>query len=138
MLIKIFTPGKTKETWLQAALLEYQKRLSKEVKLEFFLVKDDAKLIQVCEKEKALIALDLEGEKLSSEAFAKKLEKMLEKHGGHCHFVIGGPEGLPNTLKTLPSICLSQLTFTGQMTRLILAEQIYRAFEIKKGSAYHK
>ena len=66
--------------------------------------------------------------------------KTIEKEGARCTFVIGGAEGL--TLKMRQNatalISLSPLTFTHQITRLVLLEQIYRAFEIKRGSHYHK
>lgn len=64
----------------------------------------------------------------------------MEKEGAHLNFVIGGAEGLPPPIlnNSLTQISLSPLTFTHQLTRLILLEQLYRAFEIQKGSQYHK
>lgn len=137
--IKILSIGKTKEEWLNLALNEYLKRLKTTVSIEFCLVKTDAQLIDLVQEEKVVICLDPEGKKVTSEAFAEYLQKKLIDGGSKIAMVIGGAHGLPEALKTHSNkISLSDLTMTHQIVRLVLVEQIYRAFEIIKGSNYHK
>jgi 23S rRNA (pseudouridine1915-N3)-methyltransferase len=138
--IRIVSVGKTKESWLEEALSEYVKRLSKKVLFEFVFVKDDEKLLALLDKALPLcILLDPAGNKMTSEGFSTFLESQLEEKGSKVTFVIGGPEGLPKILKKNATlISLSEMTFTHQITRLILLEQIYRAFCISSGSPYHK
>jgi 23S rRNA (pseudouridine1915-N3)-methyltransferase len=138
--IKIYSVGKTKEEWLQAALDEYERRLKPSIAFEWILAKTDEQLKQYLEKEPHFILLDPKGKQYSSEGFSSFLLKAIQDHHARLTFAIGGPEGftqeLKNKAKTL--ISLSSMTFTHQMTRLILIEQIYRAIEIDKKSAYHK
>lgn len=137
--VKILSIGKTKESWLEEALDEYLKRLSPILQIEFVFVKSDEQLETQCLKEKNLIGLDPRGKTVTSEEFASLFMKSLEKEGSKLTFVIGGPEGLSPKLKEKMSlISLSKMTFTHQISRLILVEQIYRAMEIHKGSQYHK
>lgn len=130
--IKIISPGKTKEVWLEAALAEYEKRLTKEVAIEWVLK-------EVVPKE-PYICLDPEGELLTSPAFSKFLYREWERCGSRLTFVIGGPDGLsPEVLaKASHTLSFSPLTFTHQFARLILVEQIYRSVQIEKGTGYHK
>lgn len=138
--VKIVSIGKNKEKWLEEALQEYIKRLSPLLSVEFVLLKDDQQLEKTLEKESGgVICLDPEGKMMSSEEFAQHLHQNLQEHGSRLTLVIGGAEGLPQTLrKKYPLLSLSKMTFTHQCTRLILIEQIYRAFEIAKGTQYHK
>lgn len=137
--IKILTIGKTKETWLETALAEYYKRLKTTAQIEFILAKEDHHLLSLVEKEPLVIGLDAGGILMKSEAFSTYLMEKLEQGGARLTFVIGGAEGLPQVLKTkCPLVSLSSLTFTHQIVRLVLVEQIYRAFEINKNSPYHK
>lgn len=132
--VKILTIGKCKEAWLEAALREYEARLKSRLQVEWLLAKDDAGLIEWAAKEPSLIALDLKGELVSSERLCQKLTP----YGARITFLIGGAEGLPSGLKCSWRWCLSPLTFTHQMVRLILLEQLYRCQEIERGSQYHK
>ncbi|MBT6928838.1 MAG: 23S rRNA (pseudouridine(1915)-N(3))-methyltransferase RlmH [Waddliaceae bacterium] len=137
--VKIITPGKTKEHWLKDALDEYCKRLSGAIAIEFVYPRDDAHLVSLVDKEKLCLALDPFGDVVTSEGFCKILYKAFEEGGSRVSFVIGGPEGLPDVVrKRCNMLRLSSMTFTHQMTRLILLEQIYRAAEIYRGSSYHK
>ncbi len=138
--IKVYSVGKTKETWLQEALEEYEKRLKPILGFEWILAKTDENLKQLLEKEANFICLDPQGRQLSSEQFCHFLIKELERCHSRMSFVIGGHSGIPLKLKTLSRnlISLSKMTFTHQITRLILVEQIYRSLEINKGTAYHK
>ncbi|MBU6384209.1 MAG: 23S rRNA (pseudouridine(1915)-N(3))-methyltransferase RlmH [Verrucomicrobia bacterium] len=133
--VKVFSIGKSREEWLNLALFEYEKRLQGKMAIEWLFVKDDEALISATRKE-TVIALDPHGELLSSEAFCQKIGGL----GAHLSFVIGGANGLPaSILKQARAIwSLSPLTFTHQMTRLILLEQLYRATEIERGSSYHR
>lgn len=137
--IKILTVGKTKETWLDEAIQEYVKRLKPQADVEFLLAKNEEQLIDWADHEASAICLDEKGNSLSSEEFSQFLLRALENGGSRLTFIIGGAEGLPSHIKKrYPLISLSPMTFTHQIARLILLEQIYRALEIAKGSKYHK
>lgn len=139
MLITIYSVGKIKETWLEEACAEYVKRLSTSVKIVAEWAKDDAQLLKATQKERLLLCLDPQGKQYTSEEFASMLTKKLEQGGARLGIVIGGPLGLPNELReTHELISFSKMTFTHQCIRLLLLEQIYRAFEITRGSPYHK
>ncbi len=133
--VKVLTIGRCKEEWLSSAMKEYEKRLTGKLSIEWLLAKDDSQLEEWA-KEEAYIALDPKGELLTSEAWSAKMVKM----GPRLNFIIGGHEGLtPQILKEAQfKWSLSPLTFTHQITRLLLIEQIYRAMEIERGSRYHK
>lgn len=134
--VKVIAIGRSKESWLNAAIAEYTKRLEGRLELHWIFAEDNEALLNACKKEPQLIALDIQGELLSSEAFSAKWVRF----GTRTTFAIGGPEGLPSEIKKLAFFrwSLSPLTFTNQMARLILVEQLYRAVEIERGSPYHK
>lgn len=138
--IKVITIGKTKESWLQDALEEYHKRLKSIIQIEWILLKNEDLLPAAVQKEPSFIALDPKGKLVDSVALSHLLFQTLEKEGSRLAIVIGGAEGISSEIKqnALFTLSLSPLTFTHQLTRLILLEQIYRAYEIKKGSSYHK
>ncbi len=138
--IKIYSVGKTKEEWLQSALALYEERLKSSLSFEWILAKNDEQLKQFLEKETNFICLDPLGKQFSSEEFSHFLQKTIQEAHSRLSFVIGGPEGIPAPVKTRAKalLSLSRLTFTHQIARLVLIEQIYRAFEIQKGSSYHK
>lgn len=137
--VKILSVGKTKEKWLNDAFNEYVKRLSTSVQIESVWAKDDDQLIEWAQKDNAYICLDPKGRLLTSEEFTHFLVQHWEKGGSRLTLIIGGAEGLPPEIKQRGTlISLSPLTFTHQITRLVLIEQIYRAIEIQKGSQYHK
>lgn len=137
--IKILSIGKTKEKWLEEAFQEYVKRLKSTVEIETHWAKDNAQLIEWARKEPVCLSLDPAGKSMTSEQFSDFLSRAWEQGGSRLALIIGGAEGLPPILRKEEClISLSPLTFTHQLTRLILIEQIYRALEIKKGSNYHK
>lgn len=138
--IKIYSVGKTKEDWLHNALSLYEARLKSSISFEWILAKNDEQLKQFLEKETNFICLDPNGKQYSSEEFSVFLIKSISMAHSRLSFVIGGAGGIPLSVKTQAKslLSLSRMTFTHQITRLILVEQIYRAFEIEKGSAYHK
>ena len=136
--VKVIAVGKFKETWLEAALAEYEKRLSPSLRFEWLFPRDDQELGALLEP--PFIALAPKGELLDSPTFSRKLLQLFERQGSRLVFAIGGPDGIPAPLLKRALFCwsLSPLTFTHQIVRLILVEQIYRALEIAKGSPYHK
>jgi 23S rRNA (pseudouridine1915-N3)-methyltransferase len=138
--IKILSIGKTKEPWLEQAIAEYQKRLQATASFEFIWAKQEEQLLALVAQSPLPICLDPRGSLFTSEEFSDFLCNKLELGGSRLSFVIGGAEGLPASLKkgSYPQVSLSSLTFTHQLTRLVLIEQIYRALEIAKGSKYHK
>jgi len=134
--VKAIAQGRCKESWLAAALAEYEKRLQGRLKMEWAYAEDPQELAALCRKEPILIALDIQGELLTSQRFSEKWMRF----GARSAFVIGGPEGLPKEVleKARLRWSLSPLTFTNQMVRILLVEQLYRALEIARGSPYHK
>jgi 23S rRNA (pseudouridine1915-N3)-methyltransferase len=136
--VKIFSIGKSKEPWLKEALTEYEKRLSRQIEIEWCFAKDDTQLLEKATP--PLIVLDVEGEQTDSPGLAKKLGALFQANGSRLNFLIGGAEGIPKKIleQSVWVWSLSQLTFTHQMTRLILLEQLYRAVQIEAGTSYHK
>lgn len=135
--VKVIAQGQCKESWLLEALAEYEKRLRGQLTIEWVIVLREEELIQKALAEKQIIALDLHGELLSSEVLSKKL---FLSWGSRPVFVIGGPDHLPLKIAQHAQFrwSLSPLTFTHQMVRLLLVEQLYRALEISQGGKYHK
>lgn len=158
MKIKIYCIGKIKEQYLKDGINEYLKRISAYSNVEIVEVIDskirdnpNASDIEKAKNEEGervlklikndyLIGLDLNKKEPTSEEFASFLQCNLVEGGSNVSFVIGGSYGLSDALKNRcnTSISLSKLTFLHQMTRLILLEQIYRAFKILNNETYHK
>lgn len=137
--IKIFTIGKNKEEWLNLALSEYLTRLKPYLSVEWCLFKDDAKLYETAALEKHLILLDERGKTFTSLEFSRFIFKEIEVGYSKLSFLIGGAYGIPKEfLEKYPSFRLSSMTWSHQTVRLLFIEQIYRAFEIQKGTPYHK
>lgn len=137
--IIIATVHKSKEAWLDSGCKDYIQRLSPKHPVEIILYKDEDRLAKAISEDKRPLLLDPKGKQLDSPAFALMLEKEIEIRGNDAFFAIGGPEGFPSSLKAGKAlISLSTMTFTHQLARLLLLEQIYRAFEILRGSPYHK
>lgn len=158
MNIKIYCIGKIKEQYLKDGIAEYLKRLSPYAKTEIIevmdsKVKDNPNDFDITKakneegdrvlkliKNDYLIGLDLNKKEFTSEEFAEFVEQKFVEGGSSISFVIGGSYGLSENLKKRcnSSISLSKLTYLHQMTRLILLEQIYRAFKILNNETYHK
>ena len=138
--IKIATVGKAKENWLQEGLEEYTLRLKPFAAIEWILAKNLEKLKQILKQEGSYLCLDPKGKLYTSEQFSRFMIEQLELKGARLTLVIGDAEGLTPEIRNGASalLSLSPMTFTHQMTRLILLEQIYRSLEIARGSAYHK
>jgi len=138
--VKIYTIHKTKEKWLKEAIFEYEKRLKPFISLNFEILKNEKELEKKISKESFYICLDEKGKKLSSHAFSKKILYYFQKNHLNINFVIGSDKGISNKIKSNASFIfsLSDLTFTHQITRLLLIEQLYRAIQIANKSKYHK
>ena len=142
--ITFLVVGKIKESFYREAVAEYAKRLSRFVKLEIKELAEGANLEteadEILRQMKGYtIALAVEGEKLSSEALAQKMQK-LTNAGKDVTFIIGSSCGLSDKVKTAVDykLSFSDMTFPHQLMRVILAEQVYRAYMINAGSIYHK
>ncbi|MHA3067272.1 23S rRNA (pseudouridine(1915)-N(3))-methyltransferase RlmH [Lacticaseibacillus saniviri] len=159
MNIKIIGVGKLKEKYFTAGIAEYKKRLGKFANVSIVEVPDekapeslsDAEMTQVkqAEGERILgkikdkewvIALAIEGKQRSSEVFAKEIADLATYGHSDITFVIGGSLGLsPEVMKRADNtLSFGKLTLPHQLMRLVLIEQIYRAFMINAGSPYHK
>ena len=151
-MIKLITVGKIKEKYLKDAILEYTKSISKYTKLEIIELQDydyDNKQI-VLEKEKEniikhinprdyVITMQIEGKNISSEDFADKIDKVFVTNP-NIVFIIGGSYGLHDDIKKISnfSLSFSKMTFPHQLFRVLLLEQIYRAYKIINNESYHK
>jgi len=156
LIIHLLTLGRLKEPYWQEAEREYVKRLTPyarvivhELKEEPFDDKDSTEFIKKKEAEKItsaiskvkdvfIIALDESGEKYSSKEFSEEIKKLQENYQTVL-FIIGGPKGLDESiLKTTNlKLSLSSFTFTHQMARVFLLEQLYRSFMILNNRRYH-
>jgi len=159
MRITFITVGKLKEAHLKAAVAEYAKRLSKYAKFEIIEVADESagekispaeeQIVIAKEGERILkyikdggycIATAISGEALTSVGFADKMAKLSVSGYSHVYFIIGGSLGLSQEVFQRADFCLSfsKMTFPHQLMRVILAEQVYRAFRINGNEPYHK
>lgn len=154
MRIEIIYPGKTKAEYFQKGIDEYVKRLSRYVKIRIQQVKEykekgndsalkkkeGQRLIAKVPKASFVVVLDPAGKQLSSEQFADSITQWEELGKQAVAFIIGGPNGLSREVldQADRTLSLSKMTFTHDMARLILLEQVYRAYTIKAGTAYHK
>lgn len=145
-MIKILCVGKIKENYLKDMINDYVKRISKYMLVSIVELKDNpihekeiASLSAAIKRSDYNIALDLKGEKLNSEEFAKVIEKTLIINSS-ITFIIGPSEGLNKEIldKCSKVISFSDLTFPHGLFRGILLEQIYRAFKIINNETYHK
>ena len=149
-MIKIICLGNIKEKYIQEALKDYQKRLSKYTKLEIIELKDEKDTANPLKKEKDdilrhiiskdnIVILDINGKQLTSEEFSKFINKELTTNI-NITFIIGSSNGLDDEIKRLTNkkISFSLLTFPHQLFRVILLEQLYRSFKILNNEAYHK
>lgn len=159
MKITIAAVGKLKEKYLKEAISEYSKRLSRFSEVEIIEVDDEyapdtlseAQESQVKKKEadkllkrvkqgSYVILLDLAGEQTTSSGFSAKIENIMLSGNSHITFIIGGSLGLDQSLINIADyrLCLSKMTYPHQLARVILMEQVYRAFKIIKNETYHK
>ena len=158
LTINIVCIGKIKEKFFKDAIDEYSKRLSKYCKLNIVELPDEkipekintniendikskecTNMINHIKKDSYIICLDLNGKEFSSEQFSKKIED-ISMESSQITFVIGGSLGLNQEILSLANqkICFSKMTFSHQLIRVFLLEQIFRAFKISNGETYHR
>ena len=159
MRINIVCVGKIKEKYFKLGIDEFKKRLSKYCKLEIIELEDekapenlsDKEMLIIKEKEgkkilskikdnSYVIALAIDGKNLSSEELAQTINKLGVRGVSNITFVIGGSLGLSDEVLSRADykLSFSKMTFPHQLMRLILLEQVYRAYRINNGEPYHK
>ena len=155
MRLELLFLGKTREAYLSAGIDDFAKRLSRYLKVEIktikegrikkgepenFLIEKESKILMQNVQGDYLVCLDRTGKQMDSIALAKQIERWEMQGPKKISFVIGGPLGLSATIlnKANLVLSLSQMTFTHEMARLLLLEQLYRACTIKAGEKYHK
>lgn len=154
--VKIIALGRIKEKFLKVGIDEFLKRLTSYANVEVIeispieikdknltskiLEKEGEKILAQIKPDSYVITLEIEGANFSSEKFAQKLEEISNQGYGEITFVIGSSCGLAKIIsdKANLKLSLSKMTFLHQFARLLLIEQIYRAFKIQKGETYHK
>lgn len=159
MKITLITVGKIKEKYWRDAISEYEKRLSKFCKLQILEVPDEKtpdhasdslnqkilekegdRIQKLIPKDAYVVAMAIEGEKYDSPSFSKLFSTVSLSGGNHFCFIIGGSLGIYHEIKRDCNklVSFSDLTFPHQLMRVILLEQIYRAFKIMNNEPYHK
>ncbi len=157
--ITIIALGKLKEKYLRDAVDEYSKRLSRYCKLnivelepvrlndnpskkqiDIALEQEGEKILNLLSDNTHVISMCIEGEHLSSEQFAEHINKVSVQNTSSIAFIIGSSFGLCNKIKQISAkkLSFSKMTFPHQLARVMLLEQVYRAFKITEGSDYHK
>jgi 23S rRNA (pseudouridine1915-N3)-methyltransferase len=140
--IAVLAVGRLKEAHTIAACEEYLKRLRHYAQVEVREVKDEAALIAALPARAKLVALDETGELLTSDAIARKIVGAAEQHGGGAPlcFAIGGAEGLTELTRSRAErlLAFGKITLPHRLVRVVLLEQLYRAFSILRGEPYHK
>ncbi len=155
MKLNIITIGKLKENYWKQAEAEYLKRLQPFAKIEIKELKEEKfddksnhdiirekeanKIIKAIPENSYVIALDKEGKQFTSEKLSEQIDNVAMGQSNNVAIVIGGPLGLHESVTRLAkdTWSFSKATFTHQMIRIILLEQIYRAYMIKEGRKYH-
>lgn len=159
MNITIITVGRIKEKFYTQAIDEYSKRLSRYCSLKIIEVPDEKapenlsmaeqqgiinkegkKILEKVPASSTVITMEIEGRELSSVDFSKEIEKFAINGQSHLCFIIGGSLGLSKEVKAMSQLKLSfsKMTFPHQLFRVMLLEQIYRAFRIMRKEPYHK
>ncbi|MBT8274179.1 MAG: 23S rRNA (pseudouridine(1915)-N(3))-methyltransferase RlmH [Bacteroidia bacterium] len=155
MKIKLLAVGKTDHKALQTLIDDYQNRLKHYIKFELIVMPDIKNVKHLSEKEQKtkegemilkqlnvsdrLVLLDENAKQLTSETFASYLQKQMNAGLKTLVFVIGGPYGFSEAVynKADDQLSLSKMTFSHQMVRLFIIEQLYRGFTILKNEPYH-
>ena len=158
MKVTLICVGKVKEKFYRDAIKEYEKRLGAYIKLntieisdEKVKVENDSEIALAMEKEgnnilskikdnQYVITLEILGKNLSSEEFASKIDNLMLTGKSDVSLVIGGSYGLSDSVKKRSDFALSfsRMTSPHQMMRVVLLEQVYRAYRIITGASYHK
>jgi 23S rRNA (pseudouridine1915-N3)-methyltransferase len=147
--IKIAWIGKTKEPAIQSLTDEYLKRISRYAQVEGQAVRDEAALLQMCGRaakpgkavsgKSTLVLMDSRGKQFSSEEFARFLGDYQERNPLPIVFAIGPADGFSDVARSAAqrTISLGGMTLAHELARVVLLEQVYRAFTILKGHPYH-
>jgi len=159
MNITLISVGKLKEKYLKEAIDEYSKRLKRYCKLEIIELPDEKTPDNASEKEELqikdkegelilskikdnsyVIAMDLKGKHITSEEFSGLIQDLGVTGNPNITFIIGGSLGLSQKVISRANykLCFSKMTFPHQLFRVMLLEQVYRAFRIMKNEPYHK
>jgi 23S rRNA (pseudouridine1915-N3)-methyltransferase len=142
MRIRLLMLGKTRRPELRAILDDYVKRISRSCPIEITEVRDGEAAIRKLDADRAatVVLLDAAGKTLDSNALAKWLGELRDRGTRELVFLCGDADGFPETLRqrTHQKLSLSSMTFSHELARVMLAEQLYRAFAILSGSPYPK
>lgn len=145
--ITFLTVGNIKEKYMRDAIADYMTRMEKNYKINVIECKEQPTIKEEGDEQLAkltegsyVVALDLNGKQLTSPELAELIMKSTISGVSHFTFVIGGSDGIDERIVKRADfrLCLSKMTFTHQMARLILSEQLYRAMKINNGEKYHK
>lgn len=152
-MIRIIAVGKIKDSHLVSLIEDYKKKINRYHKIEIFEVRDEPirdneaevlktegeRVLKLIDNRDYVIVLDLHGKQMDSLKFARHIDELFNSNS-RIVFVIGGSLGLSKELvdRANERLKLSEMTFLHSMTRLILIEQIYRAFKILGNETYHK
>ncbi len=148
-MIKIICVGQLKETYLKDAVKEYIKRISKYTKVNLIevndmnngeiLKKEKEEIFKYIDSKDYIVTLDIEGKEMDSITFAKTIDNIFI-YNSNITFIIGGSYGLDDEIKKISNLRLSfsKMTFPHQLFRVMLLEQVYRAFKINHNEEYHK
>ncbi len=153
MKIKIAWIGKTKEPAIQALTDEYLKRIARYVPVEGITLRDEAALLEMCGRastqagksamksggKSTLVLMDSRGKEFSSAQFARFLGDYQDRNPLPLVFAVGGADGFNDAARAAAqhTISLGKMTLAHQLARVVLLEQVYRAFTILKGHPYH-
>ena len=142
MKLKIAWIGKTKDPAIQALTNEYLKRISRYAQVEGSVSRDEAALLDLCAKggtKSTLFLMDSQGKEYSSEQFAKLLGDYQDRNPLPLVFAVGGADGFGDVARKAAQqiISLGRMTLAHELARVVLLEQVYRAFTILKRHPYH-
>jgi len=159
MKITVIAVGRLKEGFYREAVDEYAKRLGRYCKLEILQVEDEktpdkaseaeedlirrreaSRIMRLLKQDAFVVSLEIAGQMYDSEGFAHKIEKLQTSGISHIQFVIGGSLGLHEEISKRADLAVSfsKMTFPHQLMRVVLLEQVYRAYRIIQGEPYHK
>lgn len=138
--VDVISVGNLKEPYLRDAVREYEKRLGAYCRIENLIFRQDAEIVPHLRERAYKIALCIEGQALTSEELAARIERLAVGGYSRIQFVIGASHGIPEEIKALCDLRLSfsKMTFPHQLMRVLLLEQLYRAFNLNSGGKYHK
>ncbi len=142
MRLRLLMLGKTRRPEMRALLDDYVKRISRSCPIEITEARDADAILKKLDADRAatVVLLDATGKNLDSNALAKWLGELRDRGARELIFICGGAEGYPEILRQRAhqKLSLSAMTFSHELARVMLAEQLYRAFAILSGSPYPK